>query len=65
LGDQPFDDRYTPRNNLITALLILGEGWHNFHHEFPSDYRAGIEWYQYDPTKVSELDDGAGLNFID
>ncbi|KAG4256539.1 Acyl-CoA desaturase [Fusarium proliferatum] len=51
LGDQPFDDRNSPRDNVITALVTLGEGYHNFHHEFPSDYRNAIEWYQYDPTK--------------
>lgn len=36
---------------MVTALVTLGEGYHNFHHEFPSDYRNAIEWYQYDPTK--------------
>ncbi|OTA97375.1 hypothetical protein M434DRAFT_8097 [Hypoxylon sp. CO27-5] len=51
LGDQPFDDRNSPRDHVITALVTLGEGYHNFHHEFPSDYRNGIEWWQYDPTK--------------
>lgn len=51
LGDQPFDDRDSPRDHLVTALVTLGEGYHNFHHEFPVDYRNGIEWYQYDPTK--------------
>jgi len=51
LGDQPFDDRNSPRDHLITALVTLGEGYHNFHHEFPSDYRNAIEWFQYDPTK--------------
>jgi stearoyl-CoA desaturase (delta-9 desaturase) len=51
LGDQPFDDRNSPRDHVITALVTLGEGYHNFHHEFPSDYRNAIEWYQYDPTK--------------
>jgi stearoyl-CoA desaturase (delta-9 desaturase) len=51
LGDRPFDDRNTPRDHLITALVTLGEGYHNFHHEFPSDYRNAIEWFQYDPTK--------------
>ncbi|KAH8743355.1 delta-9 fatty acid desaturase [Diaporthe sp. PMI_573] len=30
-----------------------GEGYHNFHHEFPSDYRNAISWWQYDPTKWS------------
>ncbi|KAK1766746.1 hypothetical protein QBC33DRAFT_587981 [Phialemonium atrogriseum] len=52
LGDQPFDDRNSPRDHVITALVTLGEGYHNFHHEFPSDYRNAIQWYQYDPTKA-------------
>ena len=51
LGDQPFDDRNSPRDHVITALVTLGEGYHNFHHEFPSDYRNAIKWWQYDPTK--------------
>ncbi|CAK7221087.1 stearoyl-CoA 9-desaturase [Sporothrix curviconia] len=53
LGDQPFDDRNSPRDHVITALVTLGEGYHNFHHEFPSDYRNAIMWWQYDPTKWS------------
>ncbi|CDR42748.1 CYFA0S10e01838g1_1 [Cyberlindnera fabianii] len=52
IGVQPFDDRRTPRDHWITALVTFGEGYHNFHHEFPSDYRNAIKWYQYDPTKV-------------
>ena len=51
LGDAPFDDRHTPRDHFITALVTLGEGYHNFHHEFPSDYRNALKWFQYDPTK--------------
>ncbi|KAL8756504.1 MAG: hypothetical protein Q9184_004476 [Pyrenodesmia sp. 2 TL-2023] len=51
LGDQPYDDSNSPRNHFITALITLGEGYHNFHHEFPSDYRNAIEWHEYDPTK--------------
>jgi len=39
LGEQPFDDRNSPRDHVLTALVTLGEGYHNFHHEFPSDYR--------------------------
>jgi len=33
------------------ALLLLGENWHNFHHAFPSDYRNGAKWYQFDVHK--------------
>ncbi|KAL5332429.1 fatty acid desaturase-domain-containing protein, partial [Aspergillus crustosus] len=51
IGEQPFDDRNSPRDHVLTALVTLGEGYHNFHHEFPSDYRNAIEWWQYDPTK--------------
>ncbi len=35
--------------------MTLGEGYHNFHHEFPSDYRNAIQWWQYDPHKVGHL----------
>ncbi|KIM69311.1 hypothetical protein SCLCIDRAFT_1208712 [Scleroderma citrinum Foug A] len=51
LGETPFDDKHTPRDHFITALLTLGEGYHNFHHQFPVDYRNGYKWYQFDPTK--------------
>ncbi len=51
LGDQTFDDRNSPRDHIFTALITAGEGYHNFHHEFPSDYRNAIAWYQFDPTK--------------
>lgn len=39
IGEQPFDDRRSPRDHMLTAFVTLGEGYHNFHHEFPSDYR--------------------------
>ncbi|EIW75726.1 delta 9-fatty acid desaturase protein [Coniophora puteana RWD-64-598 SS2] len=51
LGDTPYDDRNTPRDHLISAVLTMGEGYHNFHHQFPMDYRNAFRWYQYDPTK--------------
>ncbi|OLL21732.1 Acyl-CoA desaturase [Neolecta irregularis DAH-3] len=51
IGDQPFDDRHSPRDHVLTAFITMGEGYHNFHHEFPADYRNAIKWYQYDPTK--------------
>lgn len=52
-GEQPFDDHNSPRNHVFTALVTFGKGYHNFHHEFPSDYRNAIEWHRYDPTKWS------------
>lgn len=29
----------------------MGEGYHNFHHQYPMDYRNAYLWYQWDPTK--------------
>tara|TARA_Y100001972_G_scaffold129256_1_gene195762 strand:+ start:1 stop:996 length:996 start_codon:yes stop_codon:yes gene_type:complete len=51
LGTQPYSDRHTARDSWITALITYGEGYHNYHHEFPVDYRNGIRRWQYDPTK--------------
>jgi stearoyl-CoA desaturase (delta-9 desaturase) len=51
LGDKTFSDLHTAFDSFITAILTLGEGYHNYHHEFPSDYRNGIRVYHYDPTK--------------
>lgn len=50
-GSQPYSDKNTARDNGILAFLTFGEGYHNFHHAFQSDYRNGIRWWQYDPTK--------------
>ncbi|KIY52154.1 delta 9-fatty acid desaturase protein [Fistulina hepatica ATCC 64428] len=51
LGSQPYDDRLSPRDHLLSAIVTMGEGYHNFHHQFPMDYRNAYLWHQYDPTK--------------
>jgi stearoyl-CoA desaturase (Delta-9 desaturase) len=33
------------------AIITLGEGYHNYHHEFQHDYRNGVKAWQIDPTK--------------
>ena len=38
-------------DNYIIALLTFGEGYHNYHHTFSYDYRNGVRWYHFDPTK--------------
>ncbi|KAF7716296.1 Uncharacterized protein PECH_005054 [Penicillium ucsense] len=50
-GSQPYAADKTPRDHPLTGLLTLGEGYHNFHHEFPIDYRNGVRWFDFDPTK--------------
>ncbi len=41
----------TAVDNFILAFLTFGEWYHNYHHAFPNDYRNGISWYHFDPTK--------------
>jgi stearoyl-CoA desaturase (Delta-9 desaturase) len=41
----------TSRDIWWLAILLLGENWHNFHHAFPTDYRNGAQWYQFDVHK--------------
>lgn len=50
-GRQPYTDSNTARDNGFLAFFTFGEGYHNFHHIFEYDYRNGIRWWQFDPTK--------------
>jgi stearoyl-CoA desaturase (delta-9 desaturase) len=49
-GSRRFATPDDSRNNLWTALLTLGEGWHNNHHRFPRAARNGLYWWEIDPT---------------
>jgi stearoyl-CoA desaturase (delta-9 desaturase) len=49
-GRRRFPTPDASRNNLVVALLVFGEGWHNNHHRFPTSARQGIGWYEFDPT---------------
>lgn len=50
-GPQPYNKNNTAKDNWLVAFLTFGEGYHNFHHKFPSDYRNAIRWWQWDPSK--------------
>ena len=50
-GKQTFSEKSSARDNPVIALLTYGEGYHNYHHTFQWDYRNGIRWWHYDPTK--------------
>ncbi len=51
LGRRPYSDQITARDSIIMAFLTFGEGYHNYHHRFQLDYRNGILWYHWDPSK--------------
>ncbi|HEX4389162.1 MAG TPA: fatty acid desaturase [Steroidobacteraceae bacterium] len=50
-GRQPYTEDNTARDNPLIAVVTYGEGYHNFHHIFAHDYRNGVRWWQWDPTK--------------
>lgn len=51
IGRQPYSDKDSSRDSWVLALVTYGEGYHNYHHRFPTDYRNGIRSYHWDPTK--------------
>jgi stearoyl-CoA desaturase (delta-9 desaturase) len=59
-GTRPYTEDNTARDNPALAVVTYGEGYHNFHHIFTHDYRNGVRWWQWDPTKWLI----AGLAFV-
>jgi len=50
-GSRPYSTKVSARDCWWLAILTNGEGYHNFHHAFGSDYRNGVRWYHWDPSK--------------
>jgi stearoyl-CoA desaturase (Delta-9 desaturase) len=47
-GKRRFNTTDSSRNNLILALITLGEGWHNNHHRYPGSEPQGMYWWEID-----------------
>ncbi|XP_017780909.1 PREDICTED: acyl-CoA Delta(11) desaturase-like [Nicrophorus vespilloides] len=39
-GMKPYDRNIGPTENKLVSHLACGEGWHNYHHVFPWDYKT-------------------------
>lgn len=50
-GNQPHGTADSSRDSWFISLLTFGEGYHNYHHTYQSDYRNGPRWYNFDPSK--------------
>lgn len=48
IGSRRFKTTDSSRNNLILALITLGEGWHNNHHRYPGSESQGMYWWEID-----------------
>lgn len=53
IGTRRFETDDESRNNLILALITLGEGWHNNHHRYPASERQGFYWYEIDLSHMA------------
>jgi len=51
VGGQPYSTEHSARDSAVMAVLAFGEGYHNYHHSFPFDYRNGVKVWQFDPAK--------------
>lgn len=49
-GTRRFDTPDKSRNNAFLAVLTLGEGWHNNHHDQMTVARQGVRWFDIDVT---------------
>lgn len=50
-GTRPYSTKVSARDCWWLAFFTNGEGYHNFHHAFANDYRNGIRWFHWDPSK--------------
>lgn len=50
-GAKLYSREHSAVDNYFISLLTYGEGYHNYHHTFSNDYRNGIRWYHFDPSK--------------
>jgi stearoyl-CoA desaturase (delta-9 desaturase) len=50
-GSQSWSKDNSARDSWALSLFTFGEGYHNYHHAFETDYRNGPRWYNFDPSK--------------
>ncbi|CAH2040385.1 unnamed protein product, partial [Iphiclides podalirius] len=49
-GTRPYDKNLQPVESWFVSLVTMGEGWHNYHHTFPWDYKAAEQSMHFNPT---------------
>ena len=49
-GRRRYDTPDASRNNVFLALITMGEGWHNNHHQYSISTRQGFFWWEIDIT---------------
>ena len=49
-GGRRYETEDDSRNNLVLAIVTMGEGWHNNHHHYQVAARQGFFWWEIDCT---------------
>ncbi len=49
-GSVRYETTDNSKNNLLLALITMGEGWHNNHHYYQRSVRQGFFWWEIDLT---------------
>ncbi|KAL3279048.1 hypothetical protein HHI36_016563 [Cryptolaemus montrouzieri] len=49
-GARPYNNKICPVETKAVSFLAMGEGWHNYHHTFPWDYKASEFSYYFNVT---------------
>ena len=64
-GSHPYDEHSNPAESPFASAVALGEGWHNYHHAFPSDYSTSEfgASYQFNPTRIL-IDTAAAIGLV-
>ncbi|KAJ3653122.1 hypothetical protein Zmor_019037 [Zophobas morio] len=61
-GTRPYDRSIQASENQLVSFLTWGEGWHNYHHVFPWDYRAA-ELGTFDNWSTTFIDSMAKIGW--
>ena len=51
-GHQPYSKVQQARENSWVSFGALGEGYHNYHHTFPYDYKTSEDGAKLNPTRI-------------
>ncbi|KAK0182035.1 hypothetical protein PV327_000207 [Microctonus hyperodae] len=52
-GYHAYDKSIRPTQNIFVSFVTGGEGWHNYHHVFPWDYKANeFKSFWFNPTSL-------------
>lgn len=54
IGNKPYDKNILASEHPVIGTMSLGEGWHNYHHVFPNDYRAS-EFSQFTKNPTTAI----------